>query len=351
MSSSSDTQVKDTVSKSTKTKMTTYAKLPQFLKQIELFCDDFGGKFYVDQEVLKEHSKSYWSDEKMKAEVDETLFAESMLEYMRHIAGQSNLAVKDEVVKHCQEYWQRFLSSPSEGLVEKFKAMSVSKPRVRKVKTEGDAAAVKVKKDSTCTSVLKSGPNKGKACGKACAGDFCATHASKEKSVVASAELEDDPIDEFSQPSVEEGHIPTMKEVIKKVTKRKLQKKKPHGKICDDLLRKMIVEKRIKTVQFRKNVFGNYELYGPSDEPNDTEDKYRELVYDFALKKVIGKQMPDGTVQELALNDIELCKALLIDCILPSKLGEIEVKKSGVHEVEDDYSDAEEDVEDDEEEA
>ena len=64
----------------------------------------------------------------------------------------------------------------------------------------------------------------------------------------------------------------------------------------------------IETVPIRKNKFGNL------------EDPKTSFVFDRKSRKVIGKQNPDGTIEELTKDDIDICKKQKYEYMLPSNL-------------------------------
>lgn len=318
--------------------MATYGDLAQFEKHLERFYEVLAEKYFLDLEGLKTRCSSFWSPKMTNEAASEEAFVAGMDEFAKYLAETNMLTSKlAELQAFTCGYWQRFLATSTEtDLVKKFTDLKLTKRR-KPASAEGDTTkpkVPKVKKESTCKAVYKSGANKGKECGKACVEDFCGVHQkTSASSSITMNDDPDDPIEQFSQDG--EVKIPTMAEVIKREKKRKMQSRKPHkGEICDKIIRA-----RVDAIHFYKNIFNNYEL--------KHDEHPTPLVFDPALKRVVGTQRVDGNIQHLTYNDIQLCKELRLDCVLPPKLGDAEVKKDAEHDIEDDYEEISEDEGDD----
>jgi hypothetical protein len=112
--------------------------------------------------------------------------------------------------------------------------------------------------------------------------------------------------------------------------KTKMSPKKTIPKIINTL------KTNIETVPIRKNKFGNL------------EDPKTCFVFERKSRKVIGKQNPNGTIEELSKDDIDLCKKHKYDYMLPSNLDKqfkFEDEKIEELEEEEEYEEDEEDEE------
>ena len=137
---------------------------------------------------------------------------------------------------------------------------------------------------SGCVSILKSGTNKNKPCGKTVkpGTNYCGSHTPKEESSVTPS----------TTPSVSVA-----------------PKTKKGGEIQTNL---PIMDKIIQTresFKVQKNKFDNF------------VHKETGFVFNPTTKKVIGKQNEeDGTILALSVKDIELCKENRWDFEIPTKV-------------------------------
>lgn len=107
-------------------------------------------------------------------------------------------------------------------------------------------------------------------------------------------------------------------------------KKSPHSKKnVPEILKQLKVN--IPTVPIRKNKFGNM------------EDPKTTFVFDRKSKKVIGKQLEDGTVTELTKDDINICNKEKYEYVLPSNLDQqSKLEDEKVEELDEDIDEEEE---------
>ena len=89
---------------------------------------------------------------------------------------------------------------------------------------------------------------------------------------------------------------PPVRRKVKKASKKQVAA--VIGKIMEDT----------EHVHIRRNMFGNYEHVGT------------RLVFDEVTKKVIGKQTDNGKVLTLVPEDIDICKELQFEYVLPPNL-------------------------------
>jgi hypothetical protein len=132
------------------------------------------------------------------------------------------------------------------------------------------------KSSGLCTSILRSGKNKGSQCGckeSKKGSSKCKKH---EKTTVAK---------EVSSESEEEPK--------KKIVAGKLGKKGLDVKVHENLLN--LVNQRKTNVILNKNQHGNYVHHGTN------------LVFDKETSSVKGKQLLNGTLADLTESDIQLC--------------------------------------------
>ena len=125
----------------------------------------------------------------------------------------------------------------------------------------------------------------------------------------------------------------------KVVEKAPSGKKSPSGKKnVPEILKQLKVN--IPTVPIRKNKFGNM------------EDPKTSFVFDRKTKKVIGKQLEDGTIAELTKEDINTCNREKYEYVLPSNLDkQLNLEDEPVEELDDeelDDEDIEEELEEEE---
>lgn len=155
-----------------------------------------------------------------------------------------------------------------------------------------------------------------KLCEKPCSGLFCAQHKD-------SPQARNNPESKADAPAQSDNN----EEVTIKV-KPKLKSKTPAKETITDQL----VKSRVDTIQFTLNKHGNYEHL-------DTK-----LVRQPDSDKIVGTQQ-DDVVKELTATDIELCKQLGLNFVLPHTLGEVieKPKANGIEDNTDDYESDDED--------
>lgn len=133
------------------------------------------------------------------------------------------------------------------------------------------------------------------------------------------------------------GKVPE-KEPSGKQTTPSCKKPTPPGKKnVPEILKQLKVT--IPTVPIRKNKFGNM------------EDPRTSFVFDRKTKKVIGKQLENGTIAELTKEDINMCNREKYEYVLPSNLDrQSKLADEKVEELDDDEEEEieEEELEEDE---
>ena len=153
------------------------------------------------------------------------------------------------------------------------------------------------KKTGKCPYIFKSGKNADSACGVACEeGGFCAKH---NKSKEEPSEVETKKV------------VETKTEEVKKLEPKKAPAVKAKAEAPKPaVIAKAKEEVQAEDINVRKNKWGNY------------EDKLTGFVFDRTTEEAFGKQLSDGTVVDLTLNDIELCKANGWEYKMPLKFKE-----------------------------
>lgn len=124
-----------------------------------------------------------------------------------------------------------------------------------------------------------------------------------------------------------------------KVTEKEPSAKKTttEKKNVPEILKQLKVN--IPTVPIRKNKFGNM------------EDPKTSFVFDRKTKKVIGKQLENGTIAELTKDDINICNREKYEYVLPSNLDrQSTLEDEKVEELDEELEDEEEELEEEEEE-
>lgn len=228
------------------------------------------------------------------------------------VGSNSAIAYTKDAISFTRDYWKQLYVEPDVQQETNAAAQTVA---------AADESAVSVKpkrkkeeKDNTCIAIFQKGSKKGQACGKACSGQFCGVHSKGGGSSDSKGDDED-----VEMKTDTDSSAPTTTEP-KKLSKKKM-KVLPPSKV--PLTQKMIEQERIEHITFTKNIHQNYVYEG------------NDLVYDKVLLKIIGKQEDDGSVSDLTVNDIQLCRNLGLDYVIPSKLGEIEKDVVVVEEVDD----------------
>jgi hypothetical protein len=180
------------------------------------------------------------------------------------------------------------------------------------------AAAPAVKKTGKCPYVFKSGKQKDEACGVGCEeGGYCSKHTPKAGETPKAAE-----------PAEEKVVIQsTTKSAAKTAVKPVIAKAQAEAQTSP-------------STDVRRNKWGNY------------TERSTDFVFDKDAMEVYGKQLPDGSVADLSLNDIELCKANGWSYRMPEKFVEVTKKKTPTVTVtyEDDLYEGDSDEEEEEEE-
>lgn len=302
------------------------------------FCQEFASKFYITYSSVERAAEEFWKQKESVPDSTST-FLEDMAVFITTVCTSNLITPSEDHHKYVVEYWSKKLTA--ESLEKSFQALTIlskeEQDQVERIKLEAclkDAVSKKKKiepKNNKCKALLKSGPNKGNECGKSCSGEFCATHAPKavvedDEGVKKKAKFVPQEMDLAEEKTVP---IPTAAEVVNKM-KRQMKKKAPNrGQITEQL-----ISSRVNAVHFYKNNWGRY------------ENTNTGFVYDPAIKRIYGKQMMDGVVAPLTLNDIEHCKDLMIDYVLPTKLGEVVAEREVEHSAEDDYEEIDDDDED-----
>ena len=146
--------------------------------------------------------------------------------------------------------------------------------------------------NTTCQSLIKSGDRKNTPCGltSITGTTSCKRHTPKVDTSVA--EVEPKKVSDKKKVCVESTSSESVIEIQPKKTvskKKILVESKPKAIIN-------LVESRKKMFNIMKNKYNNY------------EHKDTGFIFDSNTDEVIGKQLTDGTISQLGLNDIELCK-------------------------------------------
>ena len=166
-----------------------------------------------------------------------------------------------------------------------------------------------VAKSGKCPHVFKTGKQIGEKCGVGCEeGGFCSKHNKKE---------------------VEEVKEEKKEAVVKKTVAKTVAKTVP-------AVITKVKEANVdgNTTNIRKNKWNNY------------EEKNTGFVFNPSTEEVVGRQMADGTIATLTLNDIELCKANGFAYQIPERFKDEAPKKEKKEDLVDDddlYEDEEED--------
>ena len=161
----------------------------------------------------------------------------------------------------------------------------------------------KEEKTNNCQYINKAGKNKGKPCGAACSGQFCSKHTSTQTT---------------------EEQTP-QKDAAQKDAAQKDSSKNAKTKVKAPLKIDELIESRTEHLQIDKNKWGNYQ-HTPTG-----------LLYDPKSETIYGKQLQDGSIAELSLDDIEICKSFRVGYQLPQKLGEVTSDQPSVVVEDEDY--------------
>ena len=146
--------------------------------------------------------------------------------------------------------------------------------------------------NTTCQSLIKSGDRKNTPCGltSITGTTYCKRHTTKVNESVT--EVAPKKVSDKKKVCVVSTDSESVTETSPKkpVSKRKiLVEFKPKAIIT-------LVESKKKMFNIMKNKYNNY------------EHKDTGFIFDSNTDEVIGKQLADGTISQLGLNDIELCK-------------------------------------------
>lgn len=243
-------------------------------KTIESFCQELGKKFCIREADVLKFANDFWN-----LSLDTNTFNFALNFSRSRSNSQSNTprskpstpraTVTTNVARDVDAFPQQISSS-----------QQVAKAAKKKVSKE--------EKTNTCQYINKAGKNKGNACGVACSGQFCSKHTPTTQ----------------NQETETQDETNTQKTLKKPINEPKT-KIKPPLKIDE------LIESRTEHLQIDKNKWGNYQ-HTPTG-----------LLYDPKSEMIYGKQLPDGSIAELSLNDIEICKSFRVGYQLPQKLGDI----------------------------
>ncbi len=188
------------------------------------------------------------------------------------------------------------------------KTKSSSPPKKKKIVDETPpSTSITSVSTNVCAYIYSKGDKSGKACGKKCLDN---THCKEHLKHVG-------------------------KDKTVKTVRKKSEKNEPKTDV------EKLVEKASKLHQVKRNSFGNYMLSGT------------DYVLDGTTKKISGKQLSDGSISTLTVEDINQCKVIGIECMRPDKLvnnKEIAEEEEQVEEEEEEEEEAGEEEEEDEEE-
>lgn len=212
---------------------------------------------------------------------------------------------KEEII----ELWNEKVSSELKVTPKVTKKATATRTRSKPVTNDNSEST------ANCTYVFKKGQHNGNQCtAKVCSEStsFCRKHKDQE------GKSSEKPVSTNTKKSTGSTKV--------KATEQK-ERETPAVK--------KLGEASSKGMTLRKNKFDNYE---------HSETKF---IFDKTTKEVIGRQLDDGTVAELTVEDIEACKKHSFKYRMPATLtGEIDDDE--VEELEE--SEEEEDEEEDEEE-
>jgi hypothetical protein len=186
---------------------------------------------------------------------------------------------------------------------------STSQQPVEKVTKE--PVKQETNESNNCKKILKT----KKQCGnKASVNGFCKKHADEEK---------------ISSNTNEKTVSKTTKETSKTVKQKNEEKD-------TELINNLVVKRNgtKPTVRLIRNQFNNW------------EHAELGLIYN-TNSQVIGRQNPNGSVDSLTLQDIQLCREYNFNYIIPDKITSLEEKEE---EIEEEIEEKEEDIEEEEEE-
>jgi hypothetical protein len=240
-------------------------------KTIESFCQELSKKFCVREADVLKFANEFWN---LSMETNSFKIALNISRSRSN--SQSNTPRSSPSTPRASNSQQDASSSVRDSDAFPQVASKVVKKKV-----------TKEEKTNNCQYINKAGKNKGKPCGVACSGQFCSKHSSNQAA--------------------------TEEETPQKETQQKEQKEKEKGKakVKAPLKIDELIESRTEHLQIDKNKWGNYQ-HTPTG-----------LLYDPKSETIYGKQLQDGSIAELSLDDIEICKSFRVGYQLPQKLGEI----------------------------
>ena len=204
----------------------------------------------------------------------------SFEQYTREFAKKFEVKEEDALI-FSSEYWgaKPTLAAPQQQPKESRKRPESSEPATVKVPKP------KVMKLNTCPHILKT---TGVACGGKCEGTHCTRHIPKT-----------------TPDSIANNTTPT----ITSMFSRTLQKQE----VVPVVLNAANIKKRVEQLKIERNAQGRL-VHADTG-----------FIFDDN-KKVTGKQLEDGSITDLVDDDIERCKELHVDYILPEKLGGVTIK-------------------------
>ena len=206
----------------------------------------------------------------------------SFEQYTRELAKKFELQVEDALT-FSAEYWgaKSTLAPPQQPTRKRPESSEPATVKVPKAK---------VMKLNTCPHILKTS---GAVCGGKCEGTHCTRHTPKPAAAATTA-------DSSSSSSAAN--------TITSMFSRAMQKQE----VMPAVLNTALIRSRIETLKIERNSYGRL--------------VHQDTGFIFEDGKVTGKQLEDGSVEALVVDDIERCKELHVDYVLPEKLGGVIVK-------------------------
>jgi len=217
-------------------------------------------------------------------------------------------------------------------------------PRITPTSTLGALKKpVKEEKKNKCTYVFKTGKQANQVCDAPCSGERCVRHSQtqSQKTKAENKNIKDmlTGKEESKEESKDgaEGMSSTSSASTSSSTSAKRKLKKQKSELTEGLQKHVqdTIKKERKQLVLSLNNFGRiiHESSG--------------LVYNEETEKFYAKQLEDGQLVPLTVNDIELCKEWKIDYELPENLNFDQPTKTSI-EVDDGLDDVTADYEEDE---
>lgn len=236
-----------------------------------------------------------------------TVVSNSIDEFAQILSSKYEMS-KEEII----ELWNEKVSAELKVTTKK-----PTSTRTRSKPTNNDSS----ESTANCTYVFKKGQHNGNQCtAKICSEStaFCRKHKEQEGK------------------STEKPIVTN----VKKSTSSAKVKATESKEVSIPVIKKIIETSSSKGMTLRKNKFDNYE---------HSETKF---IFDRTTKEVIGKQLDDGKVADLTIEDIEVCKKHSFKYRMPATLsGELEDDNDELEELEEsELEESEEDQEEDDEE-